>query len=391
MRPTLNTKGVSLVEVAAVMATAIIVIAVASVSLPSITEDARREAVLHQLDRIKKGLVGESRIIPPGEKNIRRYGFIGDIGNLPSSLSALASIEMLPGYQIDEELQMGAGWRGPYAPFLQTGGTIDPWGNALIYTVADGTSASTGAPTVATIRSMGPDGVNGNSDDAVVEIYKADARSTVIGYVKNAFGSTVAGVEVLLASPVDGVIQISDPSSITDNDGLYTFANVPQGERVLQLRPKLSVVRDSALTSGASLNDVEFVVENLGRDATSVSTMKLTYTTSPAADFTSILVNGVTRFSGLAASGTTVTFTASQNAAGTGVLQEPIHFFEANGLIMLVPDAIIGTIGTGGKLTIKVVNFEQVGTNDDVDMTGVTFQADFSDGSKTLFTTKRTP
>jgi hypothetical protein len=390
MKRTHHMKGASLVEVAAVLMTAIIVIAVASASLPAITEDARRESVLHQLDRIKKGLVGESRVIPPGEKNIRRYGFIGDIGNLPSSLSALGSIEMLPNYEIDDELQMGAGWRGPYAAFLQSGGITDPWGNALIYTVAAGTSASTGAPTVATIRSAGPDGVSGNSDDAVVEIYKADAISTVIGYVKNAFGSTVAGIQVILNSPVNGVIQTI--TSTTDNDGLYTFTDVPQGERVLELRPKLSFVPDSALTSGVNLNDVEFVVENLGKDATTVSTMKLTYTTSPAADFSSILINGATRFAGPATtSGATVTFSASVNAAGTGVLQEPIHFFEANGLIMLVPDSVIGTIGTGGTLTIKVQNFEQVGTNTDIDMTGVTFEAEFSDGSKTLFTTKRAP
>ena len=58
---------------------------------------------------------------------------------------------------------------------------------------------------------------------------------------------------------------------------------------------------------------------------------------------------------------------------------------------MLVPDAIIGTVGTGGQLKIQVQNFEQVGTNNDVDMTGVTFFAEFSDGSKTQFTTKRKP
>jgi hypothetical protein len=159
---------------------------------------------------------------------------------------------------------------------------------------------------------------------------------------------------------------------------------------VLQLTPKLSFIRDTALTSGTNLNNVEFQVENLGKDATSITTMKLTYTSTPAADFTNVLINGVSAFSGLAASGTTVSF-SQRTAAGTNVLQEPIHFFEASGLIMLVPDAFIGTIGTGGSFTIEVQNFEQVGTNTDVDMTGVTFTVEFSDGSKTLLTTKRTP
>lgn len=384
-----NAKGASLLEMSVVMMVMAIVLTAMGTGIVSVTENARREAVLNQLDRVKKGLVGESRIIPTGEKDLRRYGYIGDIGTLPSSLSSLATAGTFPDYKIDSDLQMGAGWRGPYEPVLPTDVTIDPWGRALVYTVSAGTSTLTGAPTVASVRSLGPDGVNGTSDDAVVEIYKADAFSQVLGYVKNPFGATVAGIQVTLSSPVNGVIQAM--TSTTDNDGLYTFTDVPQGERVLQLVPKLSFVRDTALTSSTDLNDVEFVVENLGKDSTTVNTMKLTYTSSPAADFTDVLVNGASVFSGLAASGTTVTFSSSKAATGTNVLQEPIHFFEASGLIMLVPDAIIGTIGTGGTLKIQVLNFEQVGTNNNVDMTGVTFSAEFSDGSKTLFTTKRKP
>lgn len=384
-----NAKGASLLEMAIVLVVMAIVLGAAGTALYSITENARREAVLNQLDRVKKGLVGESRLIPPGEKDVRRYGFIGDIGSLPAALSSLANVGAFPNYAIDSNLQLGVGWRGPYEPVLPTDVTVDPWGRALVYTVSAGTSGLTGAPTVATIRSLGPDGVNGSGDDSVVEVYKADAFSKVMGYVKDPFGGTVAGILVTLFSPANGVIQTM--TSTTDNDGLYAFTDVPQGERVLQLTPKLSFVRNTALTSGTDLNDVEFVVENLGKDSTTITTMKLTFSTSPATDFTDVLVNGAPVFSGLASSGTTVTFSSSKTAGGTNVLQEPIHFFEASGLIMLVPDAVIGTIGTGGTLKIQVLNFEEIGTNNNVNMTGVSFSAEFSDGSKTLFTTKRKP
>src|SRR5207253_3873503 len=113
--------------------------------------------------------------------------------------------------------------------------TVDPWGNGLVYTVAAGTSALTGAPTVATIKSLGPDGINGTSDDAVVEVYKADAFSKVLGYVKDPTGGTLAGVAVTLSVPSAGVIQ--NLSATSDNDGLYVFTDVPEGERVLQLTP----------------------------------------------------------------------------------------------------------------------------------------------------------
>lgn len=382
-------KGASILEVSVTMVVVAILAAAMGTAIYSVTENARRDAVLSQLDRVKKGLVGESRVIPPGEKDIRRYGFIGDIGNLPSSLSSLATIGPFPNYQVDSSLQMSLGWRGPYEPVLPADVTVDPWGRALVYTVAAGTSALTGAPIVATIKSLGPDGLDGTADDAVVEIYKADAFSKVLGYVKDSFGATVAGILVTLYAPTAGVT--ASTTSTTDADGLYSFTDVSQGERVLQLIPKLSFVRNTALTSGTNLNDVEFVVENLGKDLTTITNMKLTFTSTPATDFTDVLVNGASVFSGLASSGTTVTFSSSKSAAGTNVLQEPIHFFEASGLVMLVPDAIIGTLGTGGSLKIEVRNFEQIGTNNDVDMTGVTFQAEFSDGSKTLFTTKRKP
>jgi hypothetical protein len=387
-----GSRGASVLEVAVVLMIVGIAASALGTGLYSVTENARREAVLSQLDRVKKGLVGESRIIPPGEKDLRRYGFIGDMGVLPpsASLSPLITIGTYPGYSIDSDLQMGTGWRGPYEPVSPSDVSIDPWGRGIVYTVAAGTSSFTGAPIVATVRSLGPDGVQGNpGDDAILEIYKADAFSKVMGYVKDPLAATVAGIQVTLFTPINGVIQSF--TSTTDDNGLYSFDDVPQGERVLQLTPKLSFVRDTALTSGTNLNDVEFTVENLGKDSTTVSTMKLTFTTSPAADFTSVLVNGASVFTGTAASGGTVTFSSSKTATGTGVLQEPIHFFEASGLIMLVPDAVIGTIGTGGTLKIQVQNFEQVGTNTDVDMTGVTFLAEFSDGSKTLLTTKRTP
>src|SRR5207249_10834693 len=138
--------------------------------------------------------------------------------------------------------------------------------------------------------SKGPDGVLGTGDDTLVEIYKADAFSQVLGYVKDPTGATMAGVGVTLSIPTAGVIQ--NLSTTTDTAGLYSFSDVPQGERVLELSPKLAYIPNTALVSGNSFQNVAFQVQNLGKDPTSITSMTLTYTTSPVAQFSSVLING---------------------------------------------------------------------------------------------------
>jgi hypothetical protein len=84
-----------------------------------------------------------------------------------------------------------------------------------------------------------------------------------------------------------------------------------------------------------------------------------------------------------------VTF-ASKTIAGTSVIQEPFRV-DISGLVMTVPDVIIGSVGTGSTLKIEMMDFEEVGTSNNLDMTGVTFTLEFSDGSKTLFSAVRKP
>src|SRR5438477_738206 len=111
-------RGSSMMETMVVLAVIAILVATFGTALYSITADARKTAALNQLDRVKKGLVGEARVVPTGEKDVRRFGFIGDLGTLPSSLTPLTTIGSFPDYRIDPLLQMGAGWRGPYEPVL---------------------------------------------------------------------------------------------------------------------------------------------------------------------------------------------------------------------------------------------------------------------------------
>jgi hypothetical protein len=151
------------------------------------------------------------------------------------------------------------------------------------------------------------------------------------------------------------------------------------------------IQRGSAVTTGRFRNNVTFVVENLHRSATAVTSLKLTYASEPAAYYKEVWLNGIKVFDSTrprAGSGTTITF-SSRTISGTGVIREPV-VIQVSSLISQQPDTIVGSVGTGGTLQIDVLDFDDVPTGnngDPVDMTGVIFEATFSDGSQTLATT----
>ncbi len=382
----IDNTGISTLE----MALSVIIIAVLvsgfGTLLYSTVTDSRTKNTLNQLDQIKKAIVGEPKSVPPGEKSLVRHGYLGDMGSLPAALSDLEAAGTQPDYAVDSILQLGAGWRGPYVSSGVAAGFTDAWSNGLVYSTTAGTSSVTGAAAVASIRSIGPDSVNGTADDHVVEIYKSETFAQVSGFVKDSIGQTMPGVNVKLTYPTAGVIPGSPAGVLTDSDGLYTFAGVPHGIRVLQLEPKLSYQRGTAYTTGNDRNNLEVVVENLGKTATNVSTLKISYTSNPVSDFQQVIITtpgGSNLTTGGGVSGTTVSFTAT-TVGGTGVIQEPLRV-DITGLVMSVPDAVVGTVGTGQTLKIQMNDFEEVSTNNNVDVTGVTFTLEFSDGSKTLF------
>ena len=386
-------RGVSLLEALLAMTVIVVLGLSVAIAIPSAMDSAREEAVRDRLLRLRRGIIGTPASIQLNERNVHRFGYIGDMGSLPTALADLSEVGSQPDFTVDDVTLLGRGWRGPYVATAPADPLLDPWGNAFVYSTTSGTSTFTGAPIVGSIRSTGPDGTASTSDDIVAEIHEAEVFSHVFGYVRR--GSPfVAGVNVTVSYPSAGAL--ATITMTTDSGGFFEFSDVPHGDRVFELAPKLAYQDDTAVVSGNSADNVQLIVENLGKDATAITSFTLTYTSSPPAYFRSALIdsNSVFNSTGGSAnkgSGDAVTF-SSESVTGTGVTQEPLH-----ALVLFkefhIPDLTVSSVGTGGTLTIDLEDFVDAasGNGTAVDMTGVTFRVDFSDGSVTFLTAQAAP
>ena len=394
MRPHANQqRGAGLLETV----TALGVIAILAFSfgfmVPTSTEANREARVREQLLRVKKALIGEPSNVRRGQINLNRFGYMGDMGTFPGALEDLVEVGVQPDYVVADIIQLGTGWRGPYIATDPLDFLEDPWGNPLDLDTTVMPSAVTGSTVIATLSSAGADGFLGTGDDHIVEIYEGEASSDLFGYIRDTSGNTISGVVVTLSRAENGLVA-TDVTS-TNEDGLYEFGFVPHGERVIQIDPKLAYQKETAFTTNAFLNDVEFTIENLGQDDSTVSSFTLTYSSSPAAYFQQVWINDVQVFDSVnprAGTDDLITF-PNEVVAGTDVIQAPFHLVVSS-LAFQVPELSIDTVGIGGTLRIELQDFRDATTGGGaarVNMTGVTFGIVFSDGSTTLFTTKQVP
>ncbi|MBI3076009.1 MAG: prepilin-type N-terminal cleavage/methylation domain-containing protein [Deltaproteobacteria bacterium] len=387
--------GFTLTEVVVSLAILVILAGVAVPLVLQVLGSQRDTGVQAQLLNLKKAIIGEPRTTQPGQKRPTRYGYVGDMGGLPASLDDLITKGSQASPSFNSDLQIGAGWKGPYIDGPGGGRLLDPWGRSFIYnslpcSTPPYTHPTTGATVVACIKSLGADGAAGTADDLTVEIYKGDVRATVLGIVKDTTQTPVFAATVKLTYPLNGALTTA--TQTTDSEGSYMFEEIPLGERVVQIDARLLYVTNTALTTGAAKDNVEFTMQNFSKDAITVNSFKAVYTSTPQAYYDQLWINGVKVFDSAtprAGSGDTKTF-SNTSVAGTGVIQESLRVGINLGVVQL-PEFVVGTLGTGGQLKVEMKNFKDAasGAGSAVDMTGVIFEVTFSDGSKALFTTKR--
>ncbi len=354
-------KGLSLIEVIVILAVLVILVALLVPSTVQILTGARRNVTLDEMENLKKAMIGDPDLKTSGVRS--NFAYLGDMGNLPSTLDDLVTQATQPAYAFNSSKGVGAGWRGPYIT-LGPGSDaashrVDAFGNDYTYSITNFTNAQ-GQTVDAKVVTLGADGLTGgtgDNEDVTLETLVAETTATVTGYGVDLSGNPLSGATVTMNYPASG--SLTSGTTTSDSAGFYQFTNIPFGIRSVSFNPRLLLVPGSVRT-GAATNNVEFRVANFSTSAITVRTFVATFTPVGGAAFlrSNILWNSATVWSCAGGnpmgSGETVTFTADQSTAADANPTPPQRV-AVDASNVQVPD--IKILGSGTEARIELISF----------------------------------
>ncbi|MBF0316195.1 MAG: type II secretion system protein GspG [Oligoflexia bacterium] len=227
-----SVSGYTLIELTMTM----LLIGILSVASISILDDSIKEgrfdATNKKLLEIKKALLGNSEIIQEGMRT--HFGYLGDIGKLPSkseSLNALLTNPGVPPWSMNTTARFAHGWNGPYLSTTpDTPLDKDAWGNSLLYDVVAGKT---------TITSLGADGVSGGTSpldkDITITINPEDTQSKVHGIISDGPSPYTNKATIELYTASAGALQTISTQITAADSGYFTFNSIPLGVRSLKV------------------------------------------------------------------------------------------------------------------------------------------------------------
>ena len=235
-----SSEGFTFSEILIVVAIMGIVTSVALKNMGKTEDRSHYEESLGEIQKLKRAIIGNENALRNGERT--SFGFIGDIGTLPSSLDNLLSRGSLGNSRLDTTFLIAYGWAGPYIDTPFTGDLTDfktdGWGNAYVYSTTQ-YAVAPGDTVVAKISSLGADGTVGGTGfdaDIFVEIKKSLVESNITGCVLETTGLPVVSATIRVYEP-DGAGGLTSRSDNTDISGCYTINAVSQGIRAITLQP----------------------------------------------------------------------------------------------------------------------------------------------------------
>jgi general secretion pathway protein G len=214
--------GFTLIEVLIVVSVLAILAAAVTPMVMQQLLDARIQSAREQVRAVHEAIWGRD------DPQRQSFGFVGDIGHLPSMLLELAQPGTIPLYHTDTVRNVGMGWNGPYVRFGNSPLEFvnDPWGRPLV-----------GAE-VGQIRSAGPDGQYNTDDD----IYFPPRAGTYFGRLMvtlKRYGP-VEGVMVTTIDPPNYEVRLyysmnGKEQVVIDREKPFVFDYVPMGLHAIQV------------------------------------------------------------------------------------------------------------------------------------------------------------
>ncbi|MCX8014857.1 MAG: prepilin-type N-terminal cleavage/methylation domain-containing protein [candidate division WOR-3 bacterium] len=197
-------KGVTLIEMLIVIMIVGILSAVAFRTIDTTRYQSRFDATVKEMEEIVKGFIGNPNLISDGRRV--DFGYVGDMGKLPDSLSALI-------------VNDGGNWKGPYLPkkFLedQIGLLTDAWGEFYEYSKEQ-----------AYIRSRG-----GGKQTLTMKI--ADSLTDLFG---NKISGTVIDINGL--PPADLSSKINIRITVPQNGNFIDYTTTPRPDGYFEFSPE---------------------------------------------------------------------------------------------------------------------------------------------------------
>jgi prepilin-type N-terminal cleavage/methylation domain-containing protein len=308
-------RGFTLIEVIVILAVISILAAVVVPTALRIFQVTAENTTREEMQELRRAMIGDERKLQGTFRS--DFGFLGDVGRIPSSLDEILTPASLPAFTFDSSKLAGAGWNGPYVTGAAVGEEAeefkeDQLGNLYDYSDVDYTNAS-GQLVDGKITSAGPDGVMGTADDITMEILKSETTATVVGTVKDTAGNGLEAVPVEFYAAVNGTLTTTPAT--TDANGVYSFVSVPFGQRAISARPLL-VYSPGSVTTASGGQDISFKLVNYSTSPYTITQIRAEFT--GGANYDQVRINGITVDSNNnIVSGQTV------NVTSTGILASP--------------------------------------------------------------------
>lgn len=204
-KPWTDKKGIAAIEVMVVIA---VLVAAVTIAVPIFLQTRpvdRVNITREKIRKIKHAIVGDRQKYI--EKSRTSFGFVGDLGVLPNTLSELRQQGAYP--SIAQSQNIWFGWHGPY--LTRDADLVDAWGNPVRYTDNNGNLINRDDPDniIWPIRlwSDGEDGIRDTDDDVYdagnhdFQITEGEVRSYVEGTFTNRLGDPIPQDRVTVYFP----------------------------------------------------------------------------------------------------------------------------------------------------------------------------------------------